>query len=227
LKYPFDNYLSIEAQVFGVTTASPLRSDEELLIFLEGKDSSRQFIQMPKVGVDKFVLPNVIFYDTASLYYQFAKDKKAEKEMSLGFNNNFYKGVKRIDLVNRPVALEIDSSVIARTKLLADKLYQNGSGFDPRGNVLETVTVKTRVKSKLEQLDERYASGMFKGGDAYTFDFTDNTNNGAQDIIQYLQGRVAGLQISGMGANATLTWRGSSTSLFLNEMPADASLLST
>ncbi|HEX8462098.1 MAG TPA: hypothetical protein VF623_11735, partial [Segetibacter sp.] len=98
LKYPFDNFLSLEAKVFGVTTASPLRSDEEIFVLIEGKDSSRQFLQMPKAGVDRFVLPNVLFYDTARLYYQFMKDKKAEKEMSLGFNNNFYKGVKRVDL---------------------------------------------------------------------------------------------------------------------------------
>jgi len=227
LKYPFDNYLSIEAKVFGVTTASPLRSDEELLIFLEGKDSSTQFLQMPKAGVDKFVLPNILFYDTARLYYQFAKDKKAEREMSLGFNNNFYKGVKRVDLVNRPVSLQIDTSILSRTKLLADKLYQNGSKFDPRGNVLETVTVKARPKSKAEELEDRYASGLFKGGDGYTFDFTDNMNTSYMDIFQYLQGRVAGLQISGTGANATLSWRGSNTSLFLNEMQTDASQIST
>jgi hypothetical protein len=227
LKYPFDNYLSIEARVFGVTTASPLRSDEELLIFMQGKDSSRQFMQMRKVGVDKFTVPNVIFYDTTSLYYQFAKDKKAEKEMSLGFTNNLYKGVKNISLINRPVNLQIDTALLARMKFLADKQYQNGSSFDPKGNVLATVTVKTKARSRMEELEEKYTSGLFRGGDGYNFDFTDNTNTSFQDIFQYLQGRVAGLQISGMGSNATLSWRGSATSLFLNEIPADASQLSS
>ncbi|MCW3106110.1 MAG: hypothetical protein JWQ09_616, partial [Segetibacter sp.] len=227
LKYPFDNYLSLDARVFGVTTASPLRNDEELLVFIQGKDSSSQFLQMRKTGVDKFSLPNIVFYDTATVYYQFMKDKKAEKEMSLAFYNNFLKGVKRIDLLNRPTNLEIDTAAIARTKFFADKLFQHGSKFDPKGNVLETVTVKTRTKSRTEQMDEKYASGLFKGADGYSFDLTENNVGAYMDIFSYLQGKVAGLQITGTGSNASLSWRGSTPALFLNEMQTDISQIAS
>ena len=227
LKFPFDNYLSIGAKVFGVTTASPLRNDEQLLIFIQAKDSTSQFLQMPKTGVDKFTLPNIVFYDTVSVYYQFMKDKKAEKEMSLQFYNNFYPGVKRIDLLNRPVNLEIDTAAIARTKFFADKLFQLGSKFNPKGNVLEAVTVKTRTKSLIQQMDDKYASGLFKGEDGYAFDLTTNQGVSYFDIFSFLQGRVAGLQINGSGPNASLTWRGSTPALFLNEMQTDVSQLSS
>ncbi len=226
LKYPFDNYLSLDAKVFGVTTASPLRNDEQLLIFLQGKDSATQFLQMPKSGFDKFTLPNIVFFDTVSVYYQFMKDKKAEKEMSLAFYNNFYKGVKRIDLLNRPADLEIDTAATARTKFFADKLYQNGSKLNPGGNVLATVTVRTRVKSRLQELDDKYASGLFKGDDGYSFDLTGNNAISYLDIFSYLQGRVAGLQVSGTGSGTSLTWRGATPSLFLDEMQTDVSQLS-
>ncbi len=108
LKYPSDDYLALQATVFGVTTASPLRNDEELLIFLEQKDSTRQLLQMPKKGNDKFVAPNIVFFDTATVYYQFMKNKNAEKEMAIGFNNNFYKGVRNVNVLNRPVALQVE-----------------------------------------------------------------------------------------------------------------------
>ena len=227
LKYPFDNYLSLDAKVFGVTTASPLRNDEELLIFIRGKDSSSQFLQMPKTGVDKFTLPNIVFYDTVTVFYQFMKDKKAEKEMSLGFYNNFYKGVTKIDLLNRPVNLEIDTAAIARTRFFAQRLAQLGSKFDPKGNVLESVTVKTRTKSPIQVLDEKYASGLFKGEDGYAFDLTGTQASSYFDIFSFLQGRVAGLQINGTGSNASLQWRGSTPALFLNEMQTDVSQLSS
>lgn len=225
LKYPFDNYLSIDARVFGVTTASPLRNDEEILIFLQGKDSSSQFLQMRKTGVDRFTLPNIVFYDTATIYYQFLKDKKAEKEMSLAFYNNFLKGVKRIDLLNRPVNLQVDTAAIARTKFFAEKINQLGSTFD-NASVLAAVTVRTRTRSKTEQLDEKYASGFFRGGDGYSFDLTENPAH-FFDIFAYLQGRVAGLQITGTGGTTSLSWRGSQPSLFLNEIPADVSQLAS
>jgi len=226
LKFPYDSYLTLEAKVFGVTSASPLRPDEELLVFIEQKDSSNQFLQMQKTGLDKFSVPNIIFHDTASIFYQFAKDKKAEKEMSLAFNNNFYKGPTQISLVNRPVTLEVDSAMLARTRYMATQLYQKGSKFDPKGNVLETVTVQTRVKTREQEMDEKYASGLFKGADGYSFDLTENSS-GLFDIFSYLQGKVAGLQITGSGSNSSLSWRGSQPSLFLNEMQADVQMLSS
>jgi hypothetical protein len=80
LKYPAESFLTIEARVFGVTTASPLRNDEEIGVFLQQKDSSYQFIQMQKTGVDKFSAQNIVFYDTASLHYQFMKTRKPKKK---------------------------------------------------------------------------------------------------------------------------------------------------
>ncbi len=227
LKFPDEAFLSLNAKVFGVTTASPLRSDEELLIFLEQKDSSTQFLQMPKTGIDKFSIPNIVFYDTAMVYYQFMKDKKAEREMSLGFSNNLYKGANKINITNRQVNIVTDTSIFSRTKFLAERLSRFGSKFDPKGNVLQNVTVKTKVKSRAQELEDKYANGLFKGGDGYSFDLTENPVSGGYDIFSYLQGKVAGLQISGIGSNATLSWRGSATSLFLNEIPGDASMLSS
>lgn len=227
LKYPNESFLSLDAKVFGVSTASPLRSDEELGIFLQQKDSSTQFLQMKKVGPDKFSIPDIVFYDTASIHYQFLKDKKAEQEMSVGFANNFYKGVKKIDITNRPVNIQIDTSILSRTKFLADRLSRYGSKFSAGGTVLQTVTVKTRVKSKQQELDDKYASGLFKGGDAYSFDLTTEPVSGSYDIFSYLQGKVAGLQITGTGPNATVSWRGSSTTLYLNEVQGDPSMLSS
>jgi len=227
LKFPNESFLSLDARVFGVTTASPLRGDEELLIFLQQKDSSTQLLQMPKVGPDKFSIPNIVFYDTATVHYQFMKDKKAEQEMSVGFSNNLYKGVKKIDVAGRPVPVEIDTSILSRTKFLADRLSRYGSKFTAGGTVLQTVTVKTKVKSRQQELEDKYTSGLFKGGDGYSFDLTSEPVSGSYDIFTYLQGKVAGLQITGTGANASVSWRGSSTSLFLNEMPGDPSMLSS
>jgi hypothetical protein len=75
-------------------------------------------------------------------------------------------------------------------------------------------------------MDERYTSGFFSGGDAVSFDLTDDpAAMGAMNIFTYLQGRVAGLQITtgGGGGGTQLTWRGARPALFLNEMPVDVS----
>lgn len=96
------------------------------------------------------------------------------------------------------------------------------------GKVLEEVVVKAKTKSPIQVLDEKYTSGLFTSGDGYQFDLLHDPFSGsAMNIFTYLQGKVAGLQISTSGANTSLQWRGSTPALFLDEMPTDVSLIST
>lgn len=45
------------------------------------------------------------------------------------------------------------------------------------------------------------------------------------DVLSYLQGKVAGLMVSGSGSQASVSWRGGAPDLFLNEMHTDIGLL--
>lgn len=79
----------------------------------------------------------------------------------------------------------------------------------------------------MQVLDEKYASGLFSGGDAYSFDLTSDRTLGAFDVLTYLQGKVAGLQISGSGTQTSLSWRGGTPSLYLNEMISNVDMVQT
>lgn len=98
------------------------------------------------------------------------------------------------------------------------------------GLMLENVTVRGKTKSKTEQLESKYASGLFSGGiDSKVFDLSEENAVGS-DIFQYLQGRVAGLMISGTPGDYKLSYRSgglgnNNVSLFLDEMPVDASFI--
>ena len=45
----------------------------------------------------------------------------------------------------------------------------------------------------------------------------------AFSVLTYLQGKVAGLQITGAGAQMSMTWRGGSPTVFMDEMQTDIS----
>ncbi len=76
-------------------------------------------------------------------------------------------------------------------------------------------------------MEEKYVSGLFSG-DARDFDLVnDPLASGYRDIFQYLQGKVAGLQIAAGAGSPTLSWRGGTPALYLNEMQTDASMLSS
>ena len=222
VKYPADANLSLTAKVFGVTNLSPLRSDEQIVAVVQAADSSSQIITIPRTGKDEFATSNAIFFDTIRVFYNFSKDRALKERASVLFSNNFYKGPKIINLSERPWLLQnTDTGLANRTRFLADQINKFGSKFDGKGNVLQNVTVTGKVKSRLQQLEEKYASGMFRGSDGYAFDFTDPTNF-ATDIFTFLQGRVAGLQINNSGGTPTASWRGSETVFFVDEMQSDA-----
>jgi len=86
------------------------------------------------------------------------------------------------------------------------------------------VKVYSKQKSLKQKLDEQYTSGFFTGDDGYTFTVEDDPfAKSAISVMDYLRGKVAGLQISSDGQSAT--WRGSATSIFLNEMNTDIGMV--
>ncbi len=218
LKFPVDAPLSLTAKVFGITSLNPLSRDEQIVAIVRTQDSTTQVLQLPKTGADVFSLPGQLYFDTINVNYQFAKDKRLDRNAAVKFDNGLYKGAAVVNSNSLPYyfVTDKDSILMSRSKFLAQQILKFGSSWTASGNVLQGVTVKAKVKSRLEELDAKYASGLFKG-DAFTFDMSENM---AMDIFTYLQGRVPGLMINNSGGNVSLQWRGSATTVFLDEMQA-------
>ncbi|MBK5273098.1 MAG: hypothetical protein JJE22_19020 [Bacteroidia bacterium] len=92
------------------------------------------------------------------------------------------------------------------------------------------MTIKAKTKSPVQILDEKYSSGLFAGGDGYQFDLVnDPLAVSSQSIFNYLQGRVAGLQINPVGGNGvpSLSWRGGTPQIFVDEVQAGADMVNS
>jgi hypothetical protein len=188
-------------------------------------------LSVPHLSANKFGVTGLIFYDTAKAFYQFNVNRKLSNEAAVTFNTGLIRG-NRIAKPQTPVYdgwAASDSIFLRKNKFITDETARIKPLLDKKVKTLEAVTVKGRQKSDAEKLDEKYTSGMFSGGDAYTFDLVNDPYAvSMMDIFQYLQGKVAGLQITtanGPGGSPSLQWRGSTPSLYLNEMQVDASQL--
>lgn len=230
IHYPKDStYLTFSGKVYGATR-SQLTSTGNLVAIVKTKtDTTGKFI-MAKLNPDgTFEDPNTIFFDSLNVYYKFAGKKNSiGNTATINFMPNRLKSPGKIpmDLNDIIKARVYDTSGLAQSRRLYDR-YWAAANFDG-GNNLETVTVKADSKSPEEKLSDKYTSGLFTSDNGYTFDVVnDVTAQSAMNVFSYLQGRVAGLQISNaMGGNPSMTWRGSSPSLFLDEMPlSDPSML--
>ena len=84
----------------------------------------------------------------------------------------------------------------------------------------------SRVKSPKELLNDRYTSGLFKNAEGTIFDIENETLGTYFNILDWLEGRVAGLQVfvSGSGVRVPVI-RGSVATIFVDEMRMDALFL--
>jgi len=93
------------------------------------------------------------------------------------------------------------------------------------------VTAQTHVrnsKSQIQILNDKYASGMFKSAEGTIFDIENENVQAYFNILDWLEGRVAGLQVyvSRSGVRVPVI-RGSVASIYVDEMRMDASFLNS
>jgi TonB-dependent Receptor Plug Domain len=230
IKNPEQNYLSMKVDVLGVD-AYKIARDETLNVILSKKDSSTQMLQLPHLSGSKFGVSGLIFFDTARAFYQFNVNHALADQAAVTFNTGLVRGNRSAIPLSSSFEgwTAEDSAYLRRNRYIAQEAIRAKPVEDQKVKTLAAVTVRGHIKTDAERMDERYASGMFSGGDAYTYDLVDDPLASAMtDIFMYLQGKVPGLQITpgnGPGGAPSLSWRGGKPTLYLNEMQVDASQL--
>jgi hypothetical protein len=226
ITYPAEqSFIKMQGKVFGLKpnmSAAP----PQLNLIMSGKDSSKQFYFAPINKDGSFEVADMFFYDTAKVYYSFNSGNKLTDITQVRLDNGLlrYQPGKRTLLDRNPITPFADSVLRARMTAIFNEQERLRKMMESA--TLQEVVVKTKTKTNLQILEEKYASGLFSGGDGYSFDVGEDAKiMGSIDILTFLQGRVAGLNITGSGTNATLNWRGSVPDLYLNEIRSQVGVI--
>lgn len=230
IKYKPEPYISYKGKVTTNGGRPAVNSTVNLIFYMA--DSSTQINQAQTDGQGNFVLNNMVFDEPIKVYYQLNTDKKGapSRETSVIFEPLYifvpYKGAlpaSGYNMVKRPAGDKL-SDELAR----AITTRNNQKSIDEKVKTLEEVKIVAQKKSNKEKLNEQLSSGMFRSMNEDVFDMV-NENQEAQsytNILQWLQGRVAGLQIQMENGNYVPVIRGSRVGIYLNEMPTDPSGIS-
>ena len=225
IRFPRDtSYLYLSGKVFGVTK-NQLSGNESIALIV--KDSSSSKLLFMGINPDgSFGDPSVILFDTVRIYYslksKFLKEAEARFMTDRLPSPNYSSFSKNFTYSNNI----FDTTGMSRHSMLASKSLEIMN--INRGHIMETVVVQTKKKPAVQVLDEKYSSGLFKGGDGYQFDLVNDPIAGSyMNIFNYLQGKVAGLQINANTNPPSLSWRGGSPIVFLDEMQTDADMISS
>lgn len=217
------SYMTLSGTVAGAGLIAP---DANIILLIKQKDKAGQISMVPIQPNGNFNDATTLLFDTATVYYQF--QKKEMKNASAQFMTNRL-AMYPIKGLKNGIGFWSDTSGNYRQWYLSNAA--NDLAFKEKVKTLDAIIIKSKGKSPVQLLDEKYTSGMFSGGDSYQFDvMNDPFASSAPDIFSYLQGKVAGLQITNTGnagSAPTLSWRGGAPQIYLDEMPIDADFVST
>jgi hypothetical protein len=212
-----------------VSSGSKTKLPNDLLLNLgiEVKNGSKQLSFLPIMKDGSFEDKNIFFFDTATISYSINGKNYLTLISQIQFENGFLKQVPKKTALSpvafeqnweNPMVIEKMSEYLNKQEILR-KLIESST--------LKEVVVKSRIKTPKELLEKEYATGMFSGETGISFDLlADLSASGYPNIMSYLQGKVAGLQIIIDYGIAKAFWHGSKTDVFVNESltPMDAVL---
>ena len=112
--------------------------------------------------------------------------------------------------------------------MIMKKIFLLAVLFTAAFTAMAQVRVSRHTKSQQEILNDQYASGMFKTAEGTVIDVEIENVQAYFNILDWLEGRVAGLQvfISRNGTRVPVI-RGSVASIYVDEMRLDAGFLNS
>jgi hypothetical protein len=185
---------------------------------LEDKTIIAGTIGLSKEGA--FRMPRHVFSGRATLFYSAYKPTKGKNQVDVTITT-------LLDSAYKPIAqASIQLPIGDVDNVTGPNLYSIDSNLmrNQQKGTLDNVTVKGRAITKIDKIDEEYSSGYFKGDRATVFGGLDGEFSGFVTILDYLHGRVAGLNVSKNTeefGQYQVTWRNEPTAFFIDEIPVD------
>jgi len=228
ITYQPQPYISYKGKV---TVQGKPAPNTELNLLFEMPQGGTNLSQIKTDDKGFFTLKGLVFEDSIKFSYQLNDPKIPKEQVQVIFqpDYSFVPMKKALPESNYHLVQRINDDQPAESvkRYIATKNTQNS--INEKATLIEEVRLKAKKIDKTKELNDKLSSPLFKSMNEYIFDFV-NDNNSAQaftNILQWLQGRVAGLSIESSMGNYTPKLRGSKVNIYLDEMMVDPSLISS
>lgn len=223
IKHKKEKYLSLSGTVIGVKPTQIPKGTQVNLILLK-KDSTRQYVNAPVNENGNFYIDKLVFFDTVQVYYQFNGKSYLNERASVELNKK---------LLQKPYVTSPDKQFLQwpfmineRSQFFAQKNAEVLPQLQNKSENLEEVIIRTRARSREQELEKQYTSGLFQAGSSKNFNLIDDGAAPSYlNVFDYLQSRVAGLTITPNDGTYQILRRQFSPELFLNEIAVTAEQL--
>ena len=183
----------------------PLVNGSVFLLVKAASDSLSRVLTADTDSAGAFTLGHLYFHDTADFYIQTGvkTQGRTRNAVAIDFYNTIFDSIAHIPFVQA-------------SSVLSTNLYSKDSPVDnavpgKEGKLLQNVTVTARGKTHLDSVLAKYASGFFANPGAWvtTLDLTNDpiTQLSDQNVLDYLNGKVAGLNYAYNNGLPVIYWR--------------------
>jgi hypothetical protein len=234
---PADNFIPFRGKALADRNSKPL-PNAELLFIIQTKDSAVNSFTATTNDQGYFEVPGLLYEDTATIYVKNNSEKVKDRKVNLELMSptllaKYEKPAKNnMAIPTLPLFMKQTGSDLAKKP----RRVQPPIDFDTSGKVLQELVVVSKA-NPTQQLEKRYVKGLFAGSTRNTIDLiNEKPTTLTGNVFDYLRGRYAYMQVVGYYPNYSLIYRNMKSlgtgqhvlmSIYLDEMPVDASMLSS
>ena len=223
MRYERDNYLTIHGSPADKGDLK-LKSKTELNLILQSAQTPKQVFNVPLSKNGVFKIDGLVFYDSTKVFYDFGKNTKAPSAIKFNIGTNIPIAYTQVQPLPVP---DLDAYPL----IAARNLYQRPNSDNNELKSLDTVTVKSKPKTKLQEMERQYTRGFFQTteGAASINVLDDPSASGMDNLVDYIRMKYPVIQLTNKGKKS-FVWGSAVTSilggqtateLYLDEMPVD------
>jgi hypothetical protein len=207
-------FFSMEGKVRDYTDYSKLG----IIYMMLAKNKSHYIDNLKTYPDGQFKIGGLVFEDTARFVFS-PTGKKG--------NNDLYVELRApLDSAFVPVFSNTQFIIVGNPNKMSQADTVKKYTFNDKDFTVDTtipnVTVRAVRKKLVQQFDEEYVTGLFRGGDPVVFDGLESTQiSDAIDVYSFLQGKVAGLMVKSNDGQYVLTMRNRPIDVWLDEFKLD------
>lgn len=214
--FPADtSFISLKGKITNYSNLK-IPADQRITVMTQSKDNKQQVFYLPIQADGSFHQPSISFFDSIKVFYQFSRDNKLNEKAVINLNTSLLQ--KNIIFNSKDYySASLDSNILVQSLLYG--IEQNIIKQNRKKTTLPNVTVKGKTKTKLDLLDEEYASAKFRG-DGYRYDVQNDPRiiNGLTDVFHFLEGKLPiRFSYDQFGAPKNANWRMKTVDVYLNE----------
>jgi hypothetical protein len=224
--YQDPGFIAIDGQL-------KIKDTKPFVVLVYSPDSSR-VIKMGSAGTHgNFRIDSLLFFDRSRLVFKDIRGKKSDL-MEVKLSD---------DSLARLFRFPLSEQQNGYRKIFPDESHEKKMQYDyddiskAKGLLLTGITVKSKKKSPVQELEEKYASGLFSGFSERTYDLVNTKEVITQEnIFDYLSYTVPGLSVTRDGLDYFIYYRQIASAsamglipmtIYLDEIETDAGFISS